>query len=282
MTREEILAAERRFAIPVSVITIFAVVLFVVARFLLADATEADNDAELLRAIDKNGGQFMASYVIQAISVALLALPLTYLFRAAARRSDNVNRALMGAVIAGPVFLGIFFVIDGIVGMNAASDFVGMDFGPNADIEQIAEDAKPEQDLSSLAAGFSIAGALGLAAGMGYICLQSLRIGLLSRFWGSLGIALGVTAIFLFPFTMMWFVYLGLLISGRVPGGPPPAWGAAKPVPWPSPGERMAEQMRPREESDDEDYEDDVIEGRAEPANPPRQRGERRKRKRRT
>ena len=194
MTREEILAAERRLAIPVSVITIFAVVLFVVARFLLADATEADNDAELLRAIDQNQGQFMASYVIQAISVALLALPLTYLFRAAARRSDNVNRALIGAVIAGPVFLGIFFVIDGIVGMNAASDFVGMDFGPNADIEKIAEDAKPEQDLSSLAAGFSIAGALGLAAGMGYTCLQCLRIGLLSRFWGSLGIALGVTA----------------------------------------------------------------------------------------
>ena len=281
MNREEVLAAERRFAVPVAIITILAVALFVVARFMLADATDADNDADLLRQIDKNGGQFMASYVVQAISVALLALPLAYLFRAVARRSDNVNRALIGAVIAGPVFLGIFFVIDGIVGLNAASDFVGTDFGPNDDIEKIAEDAKPEQDLSSLAAGFSIAGALGLAAGMGYTCLQSLRIGLLSRFWGSLGIALGVTAIFLFPFTMMWFVYLGLLISGRVPGGPPPAWAAGTAVPWPAPGERMAAPMAPRGEVDDED-EGDIVEGTAEPSNPPRQRGERRKRKRRT
>jgi hypothetical protein len=280
VNREEILNADRRFAIPIAIITIFAVGLFVLARFLLADATDADNDAELLREIDKNQAQFMASYVVQAVSVALLALPLTYLFRAASRRSDNVNRALLGAVIAGPVFLGIFFIIDGIVGMNAASDFVGMDFGPNDDIEEIAEDAKPEQDLSSLAAGFSIAGALGLAAGMGYTCLQSLRIGLLSRFWGSLGIALGVTAIFLFPFTMMWFVYLGLLISGRVPGGRPPAWAAAKPVPWPSPGERMAEQMAPRGPVEDDD--EDVVDATGEPANPPRQRGERRKRKRRT
>ena len=280
MNREEVLEAERRFAIPVAIITILAVALFVIARFLLADATNADNDADLLREIDKNQGQFMASYVVQAISVALLALPLTYLFRAAVRRSETVNRALLGAVIAGPVFLGIFFVVDGIVGLNAASDFVGQDFGPNVDIEEAAEDAKPEQDLSSLAAGFSIAGALGLAAGMGYTCLQSLRIGLLSRFWGSLGIALGVTAIFLFPFTMMWFVYLGLLISGRVPGGPPPAWKAGKPVPWPSPGERMAEQMAPRDAPEDD--EEDVIEARGEPTNPPRQRGERRKRKRRT
>ena len=279
MSREEVLAAERRFAVPLAVITVLAVALFVVARFLLAGATDAENDADLLRQIDKNQGQFIASYVVQAFSVGLLALPLAYLFRAAARRNEQMNRALIGAVIAGPVFLGIFFIVDGIVGVNAASDFVGMDFGPNADVEQIAEDAKPEQDLSSLAAGFSIAGALGLAAGMGYTCLQSLRAGLLSRFWGSLGIALGVTAIFLFPFMMMWFVYLGLLISGRVPGGRPPAWAAGEAVPWPSPGERMAEQMAPREAPEDDS--EDVIEGTAEPTNPPRQRGERRKRKRR-
>ena len=77
---------------------------------------------------------------------------------------------------------------------------------------------------------------------MFYTALYGMRTGLLTRFWGSLGMALGAVSFFpvFFQFAVLWFVYLGLLIVGRVPGGRPPAWAAGEPVPWPTPGEKAA------------------------------------------
>ena len=51
-----------------------------------------------------------------------------------------------------------------------------------------------------------------------------MRTGLLTRFWGSLGMALGAVSFIFFQFALLWFVYLALLLLGRVPGGRPPAW----------------------------------------------------------
>ena len=66
-----------------------------------------------------------------------------------------------------------------------------------------------------------------------------MRTGLLTRFWGSLGMALGVAALLLLvQFTMIWFIYFGLLLLGRLPGGRPPAWAAGEAIPWPTPGEK--------------------------------------------
>ena len=40
---------------------------------------------------------------------------------------------------------------------------------------------------------------------VGYTCLFAMRVGLLTRFWGSLGIAVGVAALLLIPqFTMIF------------------------------------------------------------------------------
>ena len=71
-----------------------------------------------------------------------------------------------------------------------------------------------------------------------------MRAGLLTRFWGSLGMAVGVAALIgFFPFSLIWFIYLGLLLLGRVPGGRPPAWAAGEAVPWPTPGEKAAAEL---------------------------------------
>jgi hypothetical protein len=125
-----------------------------------------------------------------------------------------------------------------------------------------------------------LAGRLGLAVALFYSCLYGMRTGLLTRFWGSLGMALGVAALLLLvQFTLIFFVYLGLLLIGKVPGGKPPAWEAGEAVPWPTPGEKVAAQMEP---SDPDAIDVDAVEEEP-PANgngsgegPPR-----RKRKRR-
>ena len=84
---------------------------------------------------------------------------------------------------------------------------------------------------------------------MVYTCLHALRTGLLTRFWASLGMALGVVSFIFLPFLMfllIWFVYLGLVISGRAPAAGPRPGKPGSAIPWPSPGEQMAEQMAAR------------------------------------
>jgi len=110
-----------------------------------------------------------------------------------------------------------------------------------------ASNAVTEASLSGAATGFGIAGGLGLAFAFFYICLWAMRTGLLGRFWASLGMAEGVAVLIGFILLpMVWFVYVGLLLLGWVPGGKPPAWEAGEAVPWPSPGEKAAGELEPK------------------------------------
>lgn len=113
-----------------------------------------------------------------------------------------------------------------------------------------ASNALTESSLAPLATGLGLAGALGFAVALLYSGLWAMRTGILSRFWGSLGMVAGV-AVLLGPVfllvTLVFFVYFGMLCFGIVPGGRPPAWAAAEAIPWPTPGERAAAEMEPEE-----------------------------------
>jgi len=136
--------------------------------------------------------------------------------------------------------------------------------------DDAAINARSEASTAAAVSGFGIAGALGLAVALFYVGLWSMRTGLLGRFWASLGMALGVAIVFgLFPLALIWFLYIALLIGGWIPGGRPPAWEAGEAVPWPTPGEKAAEELEPAEGED------------APSAGGPGSEGERRKRKQR-
>jgi hypothetical protein len=114
-----------------------------------------------------------------------------------------------------------------------------------------ADNAISEQSLTNLAEGFSLGGRLGLAISLLYTCLFAMRVGLLTRFWGSLGMALGAAALLgLVLFLVIWFIYFGLLLLGRLPGGRPPAWAAGEAIPWPTPGEKAAAELEPEDPLD--------------------------------
>ena len=117
-----------------------------------------------------------------------------------------------------------------------------------------ASNAISDASLAGATSGFGVAGGLGVAIAFFYTCLWAMRTGLLGRFWASLGMALGVTVllgIILLP--MIWFIYIGLLLIGWVPGGRPPAWAAGKAVPWPTPGEKAAKSLEASEPDEDDD-----------------------------
>ena len=124
--------------------------------------------------------------------------------------------------------------------------------GTNDHANSVAQDVIGNQSLSGATVGFGIAGTIGFAVAMAYTCYQAMKVGLLTRFWGAVGVALGVASILVLQYTLLWIVYLGLLIGGWSPRGRPPAWEAGEAIPWPSPGEKAAQSLGPGNEPSSE------------------------------
>jgi hypothetical protein len=313
--KEEVLEAESRWAIPVALASFAAVALFIATRFV--DSVTGDGTAEVLRSVDENGGSAIVTGLMQAAAFVLLAFPLTYLFRAAAARSDRVRYQLIGLVIAAPLFLALSTGLAAVAQGEAADEFVageakstltqaeakeecveerrddGNDFlvdeyepGKGESPLEACETHKVEDDEASnarteagaapFATGFGIAGGLGFVIALVYSCLWGMRTGLLTRFWGSLGMALGVgTLLGLLPFLLFWFVFFGFLVLGLFPGGRPPAWAAGEAIPWPTPGEKAATELEPQNDSEEQGSPDLPDESDAGESGPKRKRKQR-------
>jgi hypothetical protein len=82
----------------------------------------------------------------------------------------------------------------------------------------------------------STIGVLALVFGMIYTNLWCMRLGLLRRFWGALGMAFGLFLVIpLFPpipALVLWFAITGLMLAGLWPSPLPPAWAAGEAIPW--------------------------------------------------
>jgi hypothetical protein len=288
--RRQIVAWESRWFVTVGIVSFAAAILIIASNVVIGGLTNNGHQSAFLVSAHENGGTVALYAALQALGFLLLVVPLYFLFRAVGARSDRFRRQLVGVVIAAPVFFAIAAVITGIVTSQAADDFVSgaakpqmtkqeaatecskelkdkgaKEFGeewdggkgsPTAECEDLeVEDDRAEHALSSaglqgLGFGFGLAGRLGFAVALLYTCLYAMRVGLLSRFWGSLGMALGVASLILAPeFALIFFIYFGLLAIGKIPGGRPPAWAAGEAIPWPSPGEKAAAELQPEDPS---------------------------------
>lgn len=292
--RAEALAWESRWSLPVGLATLVAVVLVVVSAVVVS-SIGGGGEAELLRSAHEHASDLTLSSALQAIGIGLLAAPLYFLFRATRARSDRLRRQFVGVVIAAPLFLCVAAGLNGVATKEAADEFVagkattsltiekasgncrserredasgfGEEFGHGAGAvrrcasEEVADEEATEAvsgaSLRALATGFGLGGRLGLAFALVYTCLYAMRVGLLTRFWGALGMAVGAAALLLLiQFTLIWFVYFGLLAAGWLPRGRPPAWVAGEPIPWPTPGEKAATELEPEDPDSSDDGDD--------------------------
>ncbi len=284
-SRAEELEWESRWLVPVGIVTLVAVAVLIGSAVVIGGVT-GDGEAELLRSAHERASSVTLASVLEGIGFVMLLAPLYLLFRAAAARSDKVRYQLIGLVVAAPLFFAISAVLNGVATNEAADNYLaggakstlspseaadecrderkdlgakefGEEFDRGADPTADCRKTKVEDDEASnaiseastrgAATGFALGGRLGLAVAMVYSCLWAMRVGLLSRFWGSLGMALGIAALLLLvQFVLIFFIYFGLLLLGRVPGGRPPAWAAGEAVPWPTPGENAAAELEPQ------------------------------------
>ncbi len=117
-----------------------------------------------------------------------------------------------------------------------------------------AENATSEASAIPIVTGLGLAGSLAMVIAFFYTGLWAMRAGLLSRFWGALGMAAGITFLLgpLFLIGLVWLAYFAFLAIGKVPGGKPPAWEAGEAVPWPTPGERAAAELEGEKDPKDD------------------------------
>jgi hypothetical protein len=292
-SQRQIVERESRWSLRTGLIS-FAAVALLIGSAVVISSVHGQGNAELLRAAHEHSSAVTLSSILSALGFVLLLAPLYFLFRAASSRSSQMRRQLVGLVIAAPLFFAVSALCNGVATNEAGDQFAAgqakstltakeagseckseekengaKEFGeefdsgpsPQADCAKTkvgddeATNALNEAAYRGVATGFGLGGRLGLAIALVYSCLWGMRVGLISRFWGSMGMALGVAAlILLVQFVLIWFIYFGFLLIGKIPGGRPPAWAAGKAVPWPTPGERAAKDLEP---SDPEDPGDD-------------------------
>jgi hypothetical protein len=233
------LARERRFgriaavAAVVSGLALYGGVLW--AQLAYSDAP--DNKADRLRYFDRHAGEILASAVIQSVGMLLLAVVALHLYRAVKARKPDESVWVLVAGIYGPFGMALITVIQAVALTVIAGDFAGRASQPLA----AAEDALEDPALL-IPRYVGISAALALAFWLVKGSLDAMRVGLLTRFMGVFGIALGPAFVLQFGSLILplWLIALGALFSGRWPGGLPPAWESGEASPLPSAAERRA------------------------------------------
>src|SRR6201996_920333 len=289
--KQDVLAWESRWSLPTGLLTFVAVVILIVSAIVIA-GVNGSHEFQLLESAREHTSSVTISSVLEAVGFLLLIAPLYFLFRAALSRSNGKMKSqLVGVIVVAPLFFAISGVLNGIATNEAADTFSkgeakstlsaekgteecreeereesGTEFAEKYDHgasplkdceateqkESAAENALSEASLRDAATGFGLAGRIGLAVALVYCCLWGMRVGLLSRFWGSLGMALGVAALLLLvQFCLIFFIYFALVLINKLPGGRPPAWAAGEAVPWPTAGDRIAKEIEPKDSGPD-------------------------------
>jgi len=278
VSREALLERERRWTVFAGAAAIVGVAIILISLGeSAASVRTGDGLADRLVEISDNSTGLVLASIAQGVGWLLLGIPLVFMFRAAAGRSDRMRRGLIGVVVAAPIFLAIGSILSTVAVINAADEFADnspakieacvqkeldrkpaggqsdeargdrdrqggkSDAGQSPEAvkkaeqdcrSEVARDTRLSSSVSGLETGFGLAGVIAFTIGMAYVALWGLRTGLLGRFWGSLGIALGAVFVLFTIFSLVWFIYLGLLLIGWVPGGRPPAWASGEAMPW--------------------------------------------------
>jgi hypothetical protein len=174
-----------------------------------------------------------AGGVLVALAALLMLVPLRYLFLAIQARNPRLGRGGIIATVVGTVLSGVGFLVYTIAFSIEAREFA------NADVQTsgAARDAISSGAVQASTVIYQL-GRFGLALALVILSLNAMRVGLLSRFFGVLGILSG--ALLVLPIDQpgiirsFFFIALGLMLLGRWMGGRPPAWDSAEAKPWPT------------------------------------------------
>jgi hypothetical protein len=183
------------------------------------------------------------SSVMVAIGYLALGWTLSYLAAATRARRPELPKIMLYLPIFGGVLQGISTIVSSLATSSSISGFLD---GSRAVDEAIDIGTS---GLAVFAQILGLPGALALALSLVLIALNAMRVGLLTRFMGVLGMITGALQILpiggpLPVVQAFWLIMLGVLFLGRWPNGQPPAWASGKAEPWPSSADVRAQRQK--------------------------------------
>jgi hypothetical protein len=236
MTVDDQLLYESRVRMRQAVVAALAGILLVVAAVLQLSGphTKVDELTIDLITAHKRFPIDVIGAVINGIGLCALAVTLSFLIEITRARNPDIRSFIRIMAVAGAVLAAISGVAYAAVIADKANQFV-------AHGSQTYQEANHLTSTGALAVLPFIgqAAALMLAVGFVLIALNAMRVGLLTRFMGYLGIFTGVLVLFPIgsPVPVVqgfWLLALAYLFSGRWPTGVPPTWRSGRAEKWPS------------------------------------------------
>jgi len=253
-----LLESEKGLLRPAGIAALLGALLFVASAFIQSSVGDSvDTDAELLTQYAEDGSTLLIGRIAFGLAFLCFTLPLYTLFRAIQARTDRLRNSFVAFCFIGPVLLAIQGPMLAVGYQEAGDKFVEespaleQPAAPEQEEDDSDEEDTPEERLAedliedsgtvSVAQPLLLPALLGMVTVMIFINLWAQRVGLLTRFWGSLGIALGAAMIIILPLALLgivlWFMALGMMLLGIGRGGRPPAWEAGAAIPWVRPGD---------------------------------------------
>jgi hypothetical protein len=200
---------------------------------------------------DEHAASIILVSVLLAVAAALMGFTLTHLYRSVKARRPEFPHAAVVAAVAGAALVAVSELTLAISVVVKSHQLAGV-ANPTAGA---ARDALLPP--TALAAG--ILRQLGVfALGFAFIlmALNAMRVGLLTRFMGVLGVIVG--GLFIIPLgaslpivQAFWLAAIGALFLGYWPPGLPPAWVTGEAQPWPTQQELREQKIARREASTD-------------------------------
>jgi hypothetical protein len=206
----------------------------------VADPAVSPRAAEV-KFISHNALPLIAGSVLAAIAIGVLTLVLLTLLDATRFRRPETWPAARPLVLYGGISLAVVSVGHQVVTALETHNFAtGHDFSSHA-----VDQALTKGTANMIINYVDLLAGLALAAGMITTMLSALRVGLLPRWMGFLGIFTGLLIFLpiggaqLQIIPAFWLVMIGILFIGRWPTEPP-AWVAGEARPWPTAIEKRA------------------------------------------
>jgi Domain of unknown function (DUF4386) len=249
-----------------------------VARASVFTSTPRSDRVALIE-IDRHDTAYLASSILSALGYLGVGFVLWYLFRATRHRRPELPSWLMPLIYFGPLVLAVATVLITRGQLDVASDFLSE--GPRTErrADALIDNISQTPQVIGLAGSFAFAVSLVL------VSLNAMRVGLLTRFLGIIGVIIG--ALIVLPLVpgvreivqIFWLGAVGAVILGFWPGGRGRTWETGEPEVWLSAAEQRRAALR-EERAPAQEPEPPAVEEEEERSQQPSSRKRRKKRRR--
>ena len=245
---QELVAAERALAPKVAVFAIVAALLPIIAVILQTSAgTMPKNTIGMFPFYDQHGSIIIAGAAISAISYLAAAVPIVFLMKATTARGGKVPRFAPNITIIAAVLLALGNLVFNINLVQTAHRFVnesGITYQQTKDLFTALQ--KNPVGIAGLL------GVFGFTFGFVMSSVNAMRVGLLPRFLGYVGVLAGVMPLLLAMLgggqtgglssvvQTFWLLAVAVIIVGRWRFVELEAWTDGQAHPWPTAAQTRA------------------------------------------